>query len=93
MSSGSSFATAIPIVGVSTRVALDTAEANELNTLYGSGNWTITGRTQILNNGLYYERVDVCIKTGGNAQVYFNITSVVVANPEIWDDNDQRPGN
>lgn len=92
MSSGSSFATAIPIVGIATRAALDTAEANQLNTLYGSGNWNITGRTQILNNAHYYERLDVYIKTGNNTvQVYFDITSVVVANPEIWDDNDQRP--
>ena len=93
MSNGNSFATAIPIVGVSTRSALDAAEADQLNTLYGSGNSTITGRTQILNNSLYYERLDVYIKTGSNVQVYFDITSVVVANNEIWDDNDQRPGN
>lgn len=93
MSSGSSFATAITISGVSTRAALDSAEATQLNTLYGSGNWTITDNTQILNNGLYYEQLDVNIKsTGSNVEVYFNITSVVIANPEIWDDNDQRPG-
>lgn len=93
MTAGSSPSNPIPIVGVSTRAELDNAEAAQLNNLYGSGNWTITQRVQILDNGVYLERVSVALKSGVAAQVYFDITAVVYTTPSIWDDNDQRPGH
>jgi hypothetical protein len=93
MSSGNSPSNPIVLPAVTTRDALNAEEAKHLNSAYGVGNWTVTQRIQILDNGVYLEEVIVSLTSGGTGTLYFNITATVYANPNIWDDNDQRPGN
>lgn len=96
MSNGSTPAEAIPIVGVSTREEINAYEESHLDKQYGSGSWTLSGRSGMTYESRALERLDISTPSTGDAQIYFDISAVATDDEAttrgIWDDNDQKPG-
>jgi hypothetical protein len=96
MSAGDTPKEAIPIIGVSTRAAVNAAEDGHISTKYGESAWAVTGRALSYENNLTLEQVDVDLAEGSTAQVYFDLSALTLDEEDdtirgVWDDNDQRP--
>lgn len=95
MSNGSTPAEAIPILGVSTREEINAYEESHLDKQYGSGSWTLSGRSSMTYESRNLECLDVSTPATGDAQIYFDISAVATDDEAttrgIWDDNDQKP--
>lgn len=95
MSNGSTPAEAISIVGVSTREEIDAHQESHLDKQYGSGSWTLSGRSAVTYESRALERLDISTPLTGDAQIYFDISAVATDDEAttrgIWDDNDQKP--
>lgn len=96
MSAGDTPKEAIPILGVTTRTAVNAAEDGHISTKYGESAWSVTGRALSYQNNLTLEQVDVDLAEGSTAQVYFDLSALTLDDADgdirgVWDDNDQRP--